>query len=204
MATLTAPVTDSPVAVKQTKLLINNQFVPSQTGATFPTINPATGVEIAQVAEAGAADVDKAVKAARNAFERGAWRKMSATDRGRLLYRLADLIEKNADELARLETLDNGKPLAVARAADVNLTIACFRYYAGWADKIQGKTIPIGGKYFCYTRLEPVGVSCQVIPWNFPLLMQAWKLAPALAAGNTIVMKPAEPTPPHALPVGEA
>src|ERR1039457_2176388 len=157
MATLTAPVTDTQVAVKQTKLLINNQFVPSQTGATFPTLNPATGVEIAQVAEADAADVDKAVKAARHAFERGPWHKTSATQRGRLLYRLADLIEQKAEELARLETLDNGKPLAVARGADLKLTVACFRYYAGWADKIQGKTIPIGGDYFCYTRLEPVG-----------------------------------------------
>ena len=203
MATLTAPVTDTQVAVKQTKLLINNQFVPSQTGATFPTLNPATGVEIAQVAEADAADVDKAVKAARHAFERGPWHKTSATQRGRLLYRLADLIEQNAEELARLETLDNGKPLAVARGADLKLTVACFRYYAGWADKIQGKTIPIGGDYFCYTRLEPVGVVGQIIPWNFPLLMLAWKLAPALAAGNTIVMKPAEQTPLTALRVGE-
>ena len=128
---------------------------------------------------------------------------MSAAERGKLLNRLADLIEKNADELATLESLDNGKPRHVARAADLPLAIACYRYYAGWADKIQGKTIPIGGDYFCYTRHEPVGVVGQIIPWNFPLLMQAWKLAPALACGNTVVMKPAEQTPLTALRVGE-
>jgi len=203
MATITAPVKDTQVAVKTTQLLINNQWIPSESGKTFPTVNPATGEEIAQVAEADAADVDKAVKAAREAFERGPWRKVSAAERGRYLNRLADLIEQNAEELARLETLDNGKPLAVARAADLKLTVACYRYYAGWADKIQGRTIPIGNDYFCYTRLEPVGVVGQIIPWNFPLLMQAWKLAPALAAGNTIVLKPAEQTPLTALRVGE-
>ena len=204
MATITAPVREPSVAVRTTQLLINNQWVPSESGKTFATVNPATGEEIAQVAEADAADVDKAVKAARAAFERGPWRrKMPASERGRLLNRLADLIEKNADELAQLETLDNGKPLTVARGGDVRLTIACYRYYAGWADKIQGKTIPIDGNYFCYTRLEPVGVVGQIIPWNFPLLMQAWKLAPALAAGNTVILKPAEQTPLTALRVGE-
>ena len=127
---------------------------------------------------------------------------MSAAERGKLLNRLADLIEKHADELARLESLDNGKPYAVAKAADLPLSIACYRYYAGWADKVQGKTIPIAGDYFCYTRHEPVGVVGQIIPWNFPLLMQAWKLAPALATGNTVVMKPAEQTPLTALARG--
>jgi aldehyde dehydrogenase (NAD+) len=204
MATTTAPVKDTQVAVKTTQLLVNNQWIPSESGKTFATVNPSTGEEIAQVAEADAADVDKAVKAAREAFERGPWRrKMPASERGRLLNRLADLIEQNADELARLETLDNGKPLTVSRAGDVKLTIACYRYYAGWADKIQGKTIPIDGSFFCYTRLEPVGVVGQIIPWNFPLLMQAWKLAPALAAGNTVVLKPAEQTPLTALRIGE-
>jgi aldehyde dehydrogenase (NAD+) len=191
------------VATTATKLLINNRWVNSESGKTFATINPATGEEICQVAEADAADVEKAVRAARQAFERGPWRKMAAAQRGLLLNRLADLIEKHADELAQLESLDNGKPVAVARAADLPLTIACYRYYAGWADKIQGKTIPIGGDYFCYTRLEPVGVVGQIIPWNFPLLMQAWKLGPALATGNTVVMKPAEQTPLTALRVGE-
>jgi aldehyde dehydrogenase (NAD+) len=172
-------------------------------GRKFDTINPATGQVICQVSEADSADVDRAVKAARAAFNSGAWPKMSATQRGRLLYKLADLIEQHADELARLETLDNGKPLRDSQKADVPLTIACYRYYAGWADKIQGKTIPISGPYFCYTRHEPVGVVGQIIPWNFPLLMQAWKLGPALAAGNTVVLKPAEQTPLTALRVGE-
>lgn len=128
---------------------------------------------------------------------------MSAAERGRLLYKLADLVEKHADELARLEALDNGKPYSVAKAADLTLSIASYRYYAGWADKVHGKTIPVAGNYFNYTKLEPVGVVGQIIPWNFPLLMQAWKLAPALATGNTIVMKPAEQTPLTALRIGE-
>ena len=185
-----------------TKLLINNRWVPSESGKTFATINPSTGEEICQVAEADAADVDKAVKAARAAFE-GPFRKMRASERGRLLYRLADLIEANADELARLETLDNGKPLSIARAVDVAKTVACYRYFAGWADKVQGKTIPIDGDFFCYTRHEPIGVVGQIIPWNYPMLMQSWKLAPALATGNTVVMKPAEQTPLSALRIGE-
>src|ERR1035438_7046571 len=198
----TAVAVESPVRVTATKLLINNQWVNSASGKTFPTINPSTGEEICQISEADAPDVDRAVKAARAAFN-GPWRKMAAAQRGVLINRLADLIEKHADELAKLEALDNGKPYAVARAADLPLTVACFRYYAGWADKVQGKTIPIGGDYFCYTRHEPVGVVGQIIPWNFPILMQAWKLAPALATGNTVVMKPAEQTPLSALRIGE-
>jgi len=200
MATL---VNELPVAIGETKLLINNRWVNSRSGKTFPTINPSTGEEICQVAEADEADVNEAVKAARNAFEKGPWRKMSAAERGRLLYKLADLVEKHADELARLEALDNGKPYSVAKAADLALSIASYRYYAGWADKVHGKTIPVAGNYFNYTKLEPVGVVGQIIPWNFPLLMQAWKLAPALATGNTIVMKPAEQTPLTALRIGE-
>jgi len=203
MATVTAPQREIQAAVSATKLLINNQWVDSASGKTFPTINPATGEVICEVAEADAADVDRAVLAARQAFERGPWRKTAASERGRLLNKLADLIERHADELARLESLDNGKPYAMASAADLPLTIACYRYYAGWADKVQGRTIPISGDYFCYTRLEPVGVVGQIIPWNFPLLMQAWKLGPALATGNTVVMKPAEQTPLTALRVGE-
>jgi len=191
------------IPITATRLLINNQWTPAASGRTFPTMNPATGEEICRVAEADKEDVDRAVKAARQAFERGPWRKMAAAERGRLLNKLADLIEKHADELASLESLDNGKPYRVALAADLPLTIACYRYFAGWADKIQGRTIPISGNYFCYTRLEPVGVVGQVIPWNFPLLMQAWKLAPALATGNTVVLKPAEQTPLTALRVGE-
>jgi aldehyde dehydrogenase (NAD+) len=185
-----------------TRLLINNCWVSSESGKTFPTINPSTGEEICQVAEADAADVDKAVIVARAAFE-GPWRKLRASERGRLLHRLADLIEKNADELAQLETLDSGKPISVAKAVDVAKTVACYRYFAGWADKVHGKTIPIDGDFFCYTRHEPIGVVGQIIPWNYPMLMQSWKLAPALATGNTIVMKPAEQTPLSALRIGE-
>jgi len=191
------------VEVRARKLLINNEWTDSVSGKTFPTINPATGEEICRVAEADAADVDKAVRAARAAFEKGAWRKMSASQRGLLIYRLADLLERHADELARLEALDNGKPYFIASVADLPLTIACYRYYAGWADKTEGKTIPVNGNYFSYTKHEPVGVCAQIIPWNFPLLMQAWKLAPALAAGCTVILKPAEQTPLTALRVGE-
>jgi aldehyde dehydrogenase (NAD+) len=191
------------VAISATGLLINNQWLEASSGRTFPTVNPATGEEICQVAEADSADVDRAVRAARAAFERGPWHKMAAAERGRLLNKLADLIEKNAEDLARLESLDNGKPYKVALTADLPLTVACYRYYAGWADKVQGRTIPISGNYFCYTRLEPVGVVGQIIPWNFPMLMQAWKLAPALACGNTVVLKPAEQTPLTALRIGE-
>src|SRR5712672_1572449 len=203
MATATTAIEPN-VKISATKLLINGQWVSSTSGKTFPTINPSTGEVITQVAEADAPDVDKAVSAARAAFETGAWRKkLSASQRGALMYKLADLIEKNADELAQLEALDNGKPYHVARAADLPLTIACYRYYAGWADKNQGKTIPVNGPYFTYTKHEPVGVAGQIIPWNFPLLMQAWKLGPALAAGCTVVLKPAEQTPLTALRVGE-
>src|SRR6202047_3412289 len=202
MATATT-VMEPNVKISATKLLINGQWVNSVSGKTFPSINPSTGEELARIAEADAADVDKAVAAARAAFEKGPWRKMTAAQRGNLMYKLADLIEKHADELAQIEALDNGKPYHVARAADLPLTIACYRYYAGWADKIQGKTIPVSGNYFCYTRHEPVGVVGQIIPWNFPLLMQAWKLGPALAAGNTVVLKPAEQTPLTALRVAE-
>jgi aldehyde dehydrogenase (NAD+) len=202
ISTLPMP-TESQTGPAATKLLINNRWVSSESGKTFATVNPSTGEEICQVAEADAADVDKAVQAARRAFDQGPWKKMRASERGRLLHRLADLIEQNAEQLARLETLDNGKPLSIAKAVDVTKTIACYRYFAGWADKVQGKTIPIDGDFFCYTRHEPIGVIGQIIPWNYPLLMQAWKLAPALATGNTIVMKPAEQTPLSALRLGE-
>jgi aldehyde dehydrogenase (NAD+) len=193
-----------PVKIRQSKMLIDGKWVDSVSGRTFETINPATGETIAHVAEAEKADVDKAVKAARKAFDKGPWRtKMSARDRGRVLYRLADLIEQHKDELAKLESLDNGKPLKDSLTADLPLVIDCYRYYAGWADKIEGKTIPVNGPYMCYTRHEPVGVAGQIIPWNFPLLMQAWKLGPALACGCTLVLKPAEQTPLSALRIGE-
>jgi len=181
--------------IRQTQCFIGGEWIPAQSGKTFETLNPATEEVLASVAEGDAADVDLAVKAARKAFETGDWPKMDARDRGRLLNKLADLIEEELDELAALESLDNGKPIRDAKAADLPLTIDCLRYYAGYADKIHGQTIPIRGNYFCYTRKEPVGVVGQIIPWNFPMLMVAWKWGPALAAGCTIVMKPAEQTP---------
>jgi aldehyde dehydrogenase (NAD+) len=184
-------------------MLIGGKWVDSASGKTFETLNPATGEVIAQVAEGDKEDVERAVKAARKAFESGPWRKMNARERGKVLYRLADLIERNLGELAALETLDNGKPINDSRTADLPLAVDCYRYYAGWADKLEGKTIPVNGPYFTYTRHEPVGVVGQIIPWNFPLLMQAWKWGPALAAGCTIVLKPAEQTPLTALRVAE-
>ena len=197
------PVCKPSVAVKQTKMLINGRWVDSVSGRTFETINPATGEVITRVTEGGKEDVDRAVAAARKAFEKGPWTKMTARERGRLLYKLADLIELHIDELAALETLDNGKPINDTRNIDLPLAVEAYRYYAGWADKIEGRTIPVNGPYFTYTRHEPVGVCAQIIPWNFPLLMQAWKWAPALAAGCTVVLKPAEQTPLSALRVGE-
>src|SRR5205809_537861 len=204
MATATA--TKAPSAVKRPKvkdqpLFIGGKWQDSVSGKTFPTLNPATGEVICQVAEGDKADIDLAVKAARKAFEEGPWSKMNASERGLLLNKLADLIEQNREELAALESLDNGKPVSDSLNADLPLTIKCYRYYAGWADKIHGKTIPVEGDFFCYTRHEPVGVVGQIIPWNFPLLMQAWKWGPALAAGCTIVLKPAEQTPLTALRV---
>jgi aldehyde dehydrogenase (NAD+) len=193
MATITEKVARP--KIQQTDCFIGGKWVPAASGKTFDTINPATEEVICKVAEGDKADVDAAVDAAREAFDNGPWRTMDARDRGALMYKLADLIEEEAEELAALETLDNGKPISDSRAADIPLVIDCLRYYAGWADKIQGKTIPIRGDYFCYTRREPVGVVGQIIPWNFPALMVAWKWGPALAAGCTIVMKPAEQTP---------
>ena len=185
--------------VSNQKLFINGKWVNSVSGKTFATLNPSTGQEICQVAEADSADVDLAVKAARKAFESGPWKKMSAAERGRRINKLADLMEQNLPELAALESLDNGKPLRDSLNADLPLSIKAYRYYAGWCDKTHGKTIPVEGEYFCYTKHEPVGVVGQIIPWNFPLLMTAWKWAPALATGCTIVLKPAEQTPLTAL-----
>lgn len=193
----------APPKVKDRQMLIGGKWVNSVSGKTFATQNPATGETICNVAEGDKADIDLAVKAARKAFESGPWPQMTAADRGRLLYKLADAIESRKEELAALETLDNGKPLRDSLAADLPLTIKCYRYYAGWTDKIHGKTIPIEGNFLCYTRHEPIGVVGQIIPWNFPLLMQAWKWGPALACGNTVVLKPAEQTPLTALRVAE-
>jgi phenylacetaldehyde dehydrogenase len=186
-------------------LLIGGKWVAAASGKTFPVYDPSTGNVLAHVAEADAIDVDNAVRAARYAFDEGPWPRMSPSERGRLIWKLADLIEKHAEEFATLESLDNGKPLTVARVADVPLAIDMFRYMAGWATKITGTTIPISfpGEYLSFTLREPVGVVGQIIPWNFPLLMAAWKLAPALATGCTVVLKVAEQTPLSGLRLGE-
>src|SRR3954451_2883169 len=186
-------------------MLIGGERVDAADGATFETIDPATGNVITTVAQGGAADVDRAVAAARAAFEHGSdWRKMTPGDRGRAMTRLADLVERNAAELAELESLDNGKPVKFARYVDVNGVLSHLHYYAGWCTKIEGGTLPVSiPEMFAYTRREPVGVCGQIIPWNFPLLMMSWKIGPALASGCTIVLKPAEQTPLTALRIGE-
>ncbi len=190
-----------PKVKSQEPMFIGGKWVGSVSGKAFPTVNPSTGEITCHVAEADKADVDLAVKAARRAFDEGPWSKMAASERGRLINKLADLIERDIDELAALESLDNGKPYRDARNIDLPLTVKCYRYYAGWTDKVHGKTIPVDGAFHCYTKHEPVGVVGQIIPWNFPLLMQAWKWGPALAMGCTVVLKPAEQTPLTALRV---
>ncbi|MCU0703712.1 MAG: aldehyde dehydrogenase family protein [Fimbriiglobus sp.] len=193
----------NPPKVKaQQPMLIGGKWVASVSGKSFSTVDPATGQTICEVAEGDKADIDLAVKAARLAMD-GPWGRMNASGRGRLLNKLADAIEANKEELAALETLDNGKPIADSLNADLPLTLQCYRYYAGWADKNHGSTFPVDGSFFSYTRHEPVGVVGQIIPWNFPLLMQAWKWGPALACGNSLVLKPAEQTPLTALKVAE-
>jgi acyl-CoA reductase-like NAD-dependent aldehyde dehydrogenase len=186
------------------QLLIDGELAPAADGRTFETLDPATAQPITSVAHGGSQDVDRAVQAARRALDQGAWAKASAAGRARLLNRLADAIEQNADELAELEALDNGKPVKLAKIVDVAAAAAHLRHFAGWAERITGDVLPVhqSGMH-CYTRKEPVGVCGQIIPWNFPLLMAAWKLAPALAAGCTSVLKPAEQTPLSALRLGE-
>ncbi|CAL8330252.1 unnamed protein product [Arctogadus glacialis] len=195
---LPAPIPD--LCIQHTKLFINNEWHESVSGRKIPVRNPATGELLCEVEEADAEDIDKAVKSARAAFELGSpWRSMDASDRGRLLNKLADLVERDHLLLATLEALDSGKVFLVAFFVDLVATIKTLRYYAGWADKIHGKTIPIDGDYFTYTRHEPIGVCGQIIPWNFPVMMFSWKIAPALCSGNTVVIKPAEQTPLTAL-----
>ncbi|HEY3783754.1 MAG TPA: aldehyde dehydrogenase family protein, partial [Steroidobacteraceae bacterium] len=183
------------------KLLIDGKWVAAASGKTFEVKDPATAATIARVAEGDKADVDLAVQAARRAFESGPWASMTPSDRGKLIWRIGELISRHVEELAELESLDNGKPMAVAHVADVPLAADIFQYMAGWSTKIEGKTIPLsvlytpGAQYHSYTRPEPIGVVGQIIPWNFPLLMLAWKWGPALACGNTVVMKLAEQTP---------
>jgi acyl-CoA reductase-like NAD-dependent aldehyde dehydrogenase len=186
------------------RLIIGGDRPEAADGRTFDTVDPATGQTIAAVPQAGPEDVDRAVAAARTAFEEGPWTKLPPAQRGLLLTKLAELVDAHADELAELESLDNGKPLGYARNVDVRATVAHLHYFAGWPTKIVGETIPVSWpNALCYTRKEPVGVCGQIIPWNFPLLMSAWKVAPALAAGCTVVLKPAEQTPLTALRLGE-
>ncbi len=194
------------LAARTQRMLIGGEWVAAASGETFTTVNPATELPLATVPAGDKEDVDRAVRAARHAFEHGPWRRMTPSERGRALWKLADLIEAHSEEFAQLETLDNGKPISVARAADIPLVVDHFRYYAGWATKIEGETIPVstaGLHILNYTLREPVGVVGQIIPWNFPLLMAAWKLGAALACGNTVVLKPAEQTPLSALRLGE-
>lgn len=192
-----------PVQIDYTQLLINGQFVDSASGKKFPTLDPRTGDVIAHVAEGEAEDVNQAVSAARKAFDQGPWPKMTAYERSRIMLRFADLLEKHSDHIAALETWDNGKPYEQAANEEIPLLIRLFRYYAGWADKIHGLTVPADGPYHVQTLHEPIGVAGQIIPWNFPLLMYAWKVGPALACGNTVVLKTAEQTPLSALYVSK-
>lgn len=205
----TAPLAHASVrsfVARRHPLWIDGRGVDAASGATFPTFDPATGDEIARVASGDREDVDRAVGAARRALESGPWSRMTPSLRGRLIWKLADLIEQHGDELAQLESWNNGKPVSVARVADVPLAADCLRYMAGWATKIEGSTVSVsvdGTRFHAYTLREPVGVVAQIIPWNFPLLMAAWKLGPALATGCTVVLKPAEQTPLSALRLAE-
>src|SRR5438876_580682 len=185
------------------KMLIDGKWVEAASGKTFETINPATGQVLARVAEGDKEDIDRAARAARRTFDDGRWARLNPGERQRLLLKIADLIDANGDELAQLETLDNGKPFTESRHVDIPAAAETFRYYAGWVTKIYGETNPSDAAFFNFTLREPVGVCGQIIPWNFPLLMCAWKLAPALACGNTCVLKPAEQTPLTALRLGE-
>ncbi len=189
-------------AVLEKHLLIDNQWRPAASGKTMDVVNPATEEVIASVASAGAADVDAAVAAARAALD-GPWGKMSARERGRLVSRLADRLMEKADEVARLETIHNGKPISESRNIEIPAAAECFEYYAGWADKVMGETIPVKGNHLTYTLREPIGVVAAIVPWNFPLLLAAWKVAPALACGNTVILKPASQTPLTAIALGE-
>jgi acyl-CoA reductase-like NAD-dependent aldehyde dehydrogenase len=194
---------DTLAPVRPGKLIINGEAVDAASGGTFETHNPATEELITTVAEAGAEDVDRAVKAARAAFESGPWAKMKPADRARVLHRLGDLILANADEIARLETMDNGKPIFESRHIDVPMVAGCFHYFSGWASKLTGETNSVSPAFFTYTLREPLGVVGAIIPWNFPMIMVGWKVAPALAAGNTVVLKPAAETPLSAIRIGE-
>ena len=183
-------------SVSESGLFIDNEFVGARDGDLLESFDPATGESLGTVQTAGPADVDLAVASARRAFESGPWSRVTPAERGRMLWRLGDLIERDADELALLETLDNGKPITFSRRDDLALTAEMFRYFAGFATKHPGQTVPVSTpERFVYTLHEPVGVCAGIVPWNYPLMMASWKLAPALACGNTMILKPAEQTP---------
>src|SRR4051794_39180459 len=189
-------------AVMRKQLFINGEWRDAAGGQTIPVVNPATEEVIAEVASAEQSDVDAAVAAARAAFD-GAWGKLSARDRGKLIWKLGERLLERADEVARLETLHNGKTIFESRHIEIPAAAECFQYFAGWADKIHGETVPVKGNYLTYTLREPLGVVAAIVPWNFPLLLAAWKVAPALATGNTVILKPASQTPLTALALGE-
>jgi acyl-CoA reductase-like NAD-dependent aldehyde dehydrogenase len=195
--------TAAKVQPKPGKLFIGGKWVEATSGKTFPTVNPATGETITLIAEGDERDADAAVLAARRAFDSGPWAEMSAADRGKVLWKIGDLIDKHNEELGELETLDNGKPIFESRQVDMPMVAEVFRYYAGWATKIHGETVPVRGPFLNYTLREPLGVVAAIVPWNFPLLLASWKIGPALAAGNTVVLKPASWTPLTALRFGE-
>ena len=190
------------ITIERPELLINNRWQPAASGKTMDVINPATEDVIAAVPAADRADVDAAVAAARAALS-GPWSKMSARERGRLVNRLSARLMEKADDVARLETLHNGKPISESRNIEIPAAAECFEYYAGWADKVMGETIPVKGNHLTYTLREPIGVVAAIVPWNFPLLLAAWKVAPALACGNTVILKPASQTPLTALALGQ-
>src|SRR5260221_7928625 len=194
---------DTVSRVKPGKLIISGEAVDAASGKTFTTVSPATEEPLCAVAEAGAEDVDRAVKAARAAFDGGPWPRLRPAERQRLLWKLGDLILEHADELARLETLDNGKPIFESRQIDVPMVANCFHYFSGWATKLAGETLPVSPAFFTYTLREPLGVVGAIIPWNFPMIMVGWKAAPALAMGNCVVLKPAELTPLSAIRIAE-
>ena len=194
---------ETPTYTGPTRLFVNGKWEDAASGREFDVLNPATGKLLARVAEADAADVERAVQAARRAFESGPWPAMAAADRGKLLWKISELIEKHIDELAELETRNNGKPIFESRQVDLPFVVEVFQYYAGWATKVHGETLPVRGPFFNYTLREPIGVVGAITPWNFPLLLVSWKLAPALATGNTVVLKPAEQTPLTALRLAE-
>ena len=191
------------IASAPSKLHIGGEFRDAEGGETFTSINPATEAPIAEVASASVGDVDDAVAAARGAFEEGPWAEMTARDRGRILWRLGELLRENLEQVAILETVDNGKPIFESRYVEIPMVADVFQYYAGWADKVHGEVIPVSGNALDYTLREPLGVVAAIVPWNFPLLLASWKIAPALAMGNTVVVKPASNTPLTALKLAE-